>query len=101
MDRVENRSNARPYWLHRTPETCHVGLLCEFGSDFTKTEQRLIPALEALKAASSARLAALLLHGLASDAADADCLDRMGLARPKNPREWLYAALLRGALTSA
>ena len=31
-------------------------------------------------------------------AADSDCLDRLGLAKPRKLSEWLYAALVRGAL---
>ena len=69
-----------------------------FGTDFTAAEQRLIPALQVLKFASFAQLAALLLRGLRARPDDADCLDRLGLVRPKSVSEWLYAALLRGAL---
>jgi acyl-CoA hydrolase len=71
-----------------------------FGTDFTEVEQRLIPALQVLKSASPVQLAALLMRGLASRAENADCLDRLGLAHPRNPPEWLYAALVRGALNS-
>ncbi len=39
-----------------------------FGTDFTETEQRLIPALQLLGAASPMRLAGLLARGLASGA---------------------------------
>ena len=72
-----------------------------FGTDFTAIEQRLIPALQVLKSASRLQLAALLVRGLGAGAADADCLDRLGLARPKSVTEWLYAALVRGALQAA
>jgi hypothetical protein len=71
-----------------------------FGTDFTDTEQRLIPALEALKSASITELASLLLRGLAPRAEQLDCLRRLGLAKPKSPSEWFYAALIRGALRS-
>ena len=27
-----------------------------------------------------------------------DCLERLQLARPKSPMEWVYAAMVRGAL---
>lgn len=78
-----------------------AGLLAAFpfGSDFTETEQRLLPALQTLKSASYRELAALLLRGL-SDRADPACLDRLGLAQPRTPSERLYAALVRGALNS-
>ena len=72
-----------------------------FGTDFTAIEQRLIPALEILKSAPPSQLAALLMRGLGARAEDADCLDRLGLARPKSMTEWFYAALVRGALAAA
>lgn len=79
------------------------GLLPEFpfGTDFTATEQRLIPALQSLQQASSspAALLSLLWRGLsASGVKDADCLARMGLDAPATMRERLYRWLLRGAL---
>jgi hypothetical protein len=40
----------------------------------------------------------LLVHGLVARSADSDCLDRLGLAKPRSLSEWLYAALIRGAL---
>ena len=94
-----------------TPETierllrpaAEAGLLppFPFGTDFTDVEQRLIPALEALKAASPARLGWLLLSGLRSRSSkQADCLDRLGLSAPKSLSDRLYAALVRGALAS-
>jgi len=70
-----------------------------FGTDFTEVEQRLIPALQTLKSASTGQLAALLWRGFASQPAkDNDCLARLGLAKPRTATEWLYAALVRGAL---
>ncbi len=72
-----------------------------FGTDFTQVEQRLIPALTRLASASPGRIASLLLRGLGSGGRLADteeCLDRMGLARPKGLMEWVYATLLRGSL---
>ncbi len=72
-----------------------------FGTDFTAVEQRLIPALQTLKVASPRQLAALLLRGLRTRADYADCLDRLGLARPSGMKERLYAALVRGALAAA
>jgi acyl-CoA hydrolase len=75
--------------------------LFPFGTDFTKIEQRLIPALQVLKSASPSRLAVLLVRGLGVRADCADCLDRLGLAKPKSVTEWFYAALVRGALAAA
>ena len=72
-----------------------------FGTDFTATEQRLIPALRLLGAASPMRLAVLLARGLAPGAASQqvrECLARMGLERRSTFMEHVYAALLRGAL---
>jgi hypothetical protein len=71
-----------------------------FGTDFTAVEQRLIPALERLKAASFATLGVLLLKGLSSSApADSvSCLERLGLAKPQTLRDYFYARLIRGAL---
>jgi hypothetical protein len=72
-----------------------------FGTDFTSTEQRLIPALKRLASASPIQLAGLALRGIISNrqAADTrDCLARMGLERPKGLSESIYAALLRGSL---
>jgi acyl-CoA hydrolase len=69
-----------------------------FGTDFTEIEQRLIPALQTLKSASPARLGSLLVRGLVAQSADSDCLDRLGLAKPRSLAERLYAALVRGAL---
>jgi hypothetical protein len=70
-----------------------------FGTDFTQTEQRLIPALTRLSSASSIQLIRFLLHGLGSKSSAVDmqdCLDRMGLIRPRGLVELIYAALLRG-----
>jgi acyl-CoA hydrolase len=80
------------------------GLLPEFpfGTDFTETEQRLIPALQRLQQASAnpVALLSLLWRGVsASGSDDADCLARMGLNAPATMRERLYRWLLRGALT--
>jgi acyl-CoA hydrolase len=76
--------------------------LFPFGTDFTAIERRLIPALQVLKSASLPQLAVLLMRGLgARAAADVDCLDRLGLARPKSVTEWFYAGLVRGALHAA
>ena len=74
-----------------------------FGTDFTLTEQRLLPALLRLASASPIGLAGLLLRGLVSYGSSIDtkdCIERMGLGRPKRLMESIYAALLRGALHS-
>jgi hypothetical protein len=68
-----------------------------FGSDFTPVEQRLLPALERLKAATPLELARFALAGLSPAPDDADPLARMGLASPKGFTEYLYRALIRGA----
>ena len=73
-----------------------------FGSDFTDTEQRLIPALQLLQEAQREplRLPGLLWQGLMhwSDAADNECLTRLGLDRPATWSERAYRALVSAAL---
>ena len=73
-----------------------------FGTDFTETEQRLLPALSNLKQASVSKrdLAALAWRGWNAglDEADQAALERMGFAKPAGFREHFYAALLKGAL---
>ena len=72
-----------------------------FGTDFTQIEQRLIPALTSLASASPIQIVSFLMRGLwpSGHSPDTqDCLDRMGLARPKGFLELIYAALLRGSL---
>ena len=71
-----------------------------FGTDFTEVEQRLIPALQRLQAASPMQLMALALRGFGARS-DAACLDRLGLAKPKSIADRLYAALVRGALRAS
>lgn len=79
--------------------------LFPFGTDFTDIEQRLIPALQLLREASSSvpALLGLIASGMTADAAPgtADCLARMGLAQPQTMRERVYRLLLRGALATA
>jgi Acetyl-CoA hydrolase/transferase C-terminal domain len=74
-----------------------------FGSDFTDVEQRLIPALQILQQAQRAplRLAGLLWQGLtqAPDAADRECLARLGLDQPARWPERAYRTLVAAALT--
>jgi Acetyl-CoA hydrolase/transferase C-terminal domain len=73
-----------------------------FGSDLTPAEQRLIPALLILQQAEQAplRLAALASEGLTRtvEAADAQCLERLGLHDSKKLSERVYRALVMGAL---
>jgi acyl-CoA hydrolase len=71
-----------------------------FGSDFTEIERTLLPALQTLKSASRRELLSLLLRGLSSRTEHIAHLDRLGLARPRKPSEWLYATLVRGVLAS-
>jgi hypothetical protein len=73
-----------------------------FGSDFTDVEQRLIPALQLLQDAQRTpmRLPGLLWQGFtrAPDAADRECLARLGLDTPKTLAERAYRALVSAAL---
>jgi Acetyl-CoA hydrolase/transferase C-terminal domain len=73
-----------------------------FGSDFTETEQRLIPALQLLQDAqrSPQRLPGLLWQGFTRqpDGADTECLARLGLDRPATVAERAYRALVSAAL---
>ncbi|WP_161962781.1 acetyl-CoA hydrolase/transferase C-terminal domain-containing protein [Xanthomonas campestris] len=71
------------------------------GSDFTETEQRLLPALGWLKSATTGKTAALatLMRALLSRAAgDAACLQRMDLATPRSLGDRVQAKLLAYAL---
>ena len=84
-----------------------VGLLPRypFGTDFTEIEQRLVPALELIKAASASpvRLLALLARGLAAwsnSAGDAACLDRLQLAKPRTFSDHVNRALVVAALSA-
>jgi len=74
-----------------------------FGTDFTSTEQRLLPALEhiAHRAKSRTSLAALAWRGLGGAslaASEQDCLRRMELDTAHSLKEWFQQKLLRGAL---
>lgn len=71
-----------------------------FGTDFTDTEQALIPALQELRSAASSprSLASLVLLGLAGGSEEEAALARMDLAKPKSLKDWFYAKALRGAL---
>lgn len=97
---------------HNTPETIARWLtpyredqtlpMFPFGTDFTDTELRLLPALALLKESQSSKtaLAKLWWEGTRSkpSAAAQECLQRMGLHIPQSLQERLSAALLRGAL---
>jgi acyl-CoA hydrolase len=109
--KIEKAFELPSSWRDNTPERIARALapareqgllpLFPFGTDFTETEQRLIPALQRLDGASPMRLAGLLARGLASGAPSPqvrDCLARMGLERRSGLTEHVYAALLRGAL---
>ncbi|MHC2463839.1 hypothetical protein ACVIHD_002851 [Bradyrhizobium embrapense] len=73
-----------------------------FGSDFTDVEQRLIPALQILQQAQRTplQLAGLLWQGMRHppDAADRECLARLGLDKPRRLAERAYLALVTAAL---
>jgi hypothetical protein len=73
-----------------------------FGSDFTEVERRLIPALQLLQQAQQAplRLPGLLWQGFfgSPDAADDECLARLGLDKPANLSERAYRVLVSAAL---
>jgi acyl-CoA hydrolase len=73
-----------------------------FGNDFTDTELRLIPALQVLQDAQRTplRLPGLLWQGFARtpDAADSECLARLGLDTPVTFSERAYRALVSAAL---
>lgn len=73
-----------------------------FGSDFTDVEQRLIPALQILQQAqrNQLQLAGLLWQGMRHppDAADRECLARLGLDKPTHVAERAYRALVSAAL---
>ncbi len=111
--KIEKRFELPPAWHDNDPMRIERALagarddgrlaLFPFETDFTPIEQRLLPALQALKSASASpfRLGRILARGLAGKAhaaAIGDCLARMGLDRPSGLAERVYGALLRGAL---
>jgi acyl-CoA hydrolase len=72
-----------------------------FGSDFTATEQRLLPALQLLRSAPPLRLAGLMAKGLFAGAPSSEakeCLARMALEPRSGLMDYVYGALLHGAL---
>jgi hypothetical protein len=74
-----------------------------FGSDFDAVEQRLIPALQLLRDAQHTPLLlpGLLWRGMTQppDAANLECLARLGLDKPTTFAERAYRALVNAALT--
>jgi Acetyl-CoA hydrolase/transferase C-terminal domain len=72
-----------------------------FGTDFTEVEQRLIPALELLRSSSPLQLVQLLARGFFAGKPMPqveECLARMGLAKRSTAMDYVYGALLHGAL---
>jgi len=73
-----------------------------FGCDFTDVEQRLIPAMQLLSAASKSpwSLARLAWQGVTRpDTANAAALARLGLDKPRTLAERFYRALVGAALS--
>jgi acyl-CoA hydrolase len=111
--KIERSFELPPAWRDNTPDRiAHAlepmraaGLLPRFpfGTDFTATEQRLLPALALLRASSPLQLARLVARGAVSAPAalDRDCLARMGVEKTSHPIDLMYAWLLRSALASA
>ncbi len=101
---LAHRENFPERIAHALKPAREAGLLPSFpfGSDFTDVEQRLIPALQILQDAqrSPRRLAGLLWQGFFhhGDAADGECLARLGLDRPATLAERAYRALVGAAL---
>jgi acyl-CoA hydrolase len=101
-----HRNNTPEHVIAALKPARDAGLLpaFPFGSDFTPTEQLLIPALQLLKDASvhPMQLAALAWQGLVagkSDDAVTDALVRMQLDRPQSLSDRLYRILVSAALT--
>jgi acyl-CoA hydrolase len=112
--KIERSFELPPAWRDNTPDriaralepTRAAGLLPRFpfGTDFTATEQRLLPALARFRASSPLQLARLAARGAVSAAPtrlDRDCLARMGVEKTSHPVDLMYAWLLRGALAFA
>ena len=69
-----------------------------FGCDFDETEQRLLPALEKLDAASQSPLALLAMAVAGLRGGEGPALARMKLNKPRNVTDRFYRLLLQGAL---
>lgn len=76
--------------------------LLPFGSDFEDDELALLPAMGVLKAAAG-DLPAMMRIAMAGVSARGheQSLARLGLDRPKTPREWMTACVVRGAMAKA
>jgi hypothetical protein len=97
-------------WRSNTPEKVARALaparaaghlpLFPFGTDFTETEQMLIPALQLLRAASPFTVATLALRGWQAHHVPEirACLKRMQLDQPRHAADYISALVLRGAL---
>lgn len=96
---------------HNTPERLRADLAplqraglfpdFPFGHDFTPEELKLGKALKQLQAKSGSlagRLGLALALLRAPPAAAGACLERMGLARPRDMQEWVLARLVGAAL---
>lgn len=101
----EEFRNNRPERIERVVARWrHAGCLSvfPFGSDFTQTERRLLPALNLMQRAvhSKSELFGLIRQGWGAGSSEEDhrCVQRMGLDRPKGFKERFYRLLLRGAL---
>ena len=79
--------------------------LFPFGTDFTETEQRLVPALALLSESAQSKRAilSLALMGLRTTLSpgDADALARLVLDKPKSAKDRLYRLLVTAALARA
>jgi acyl-CoA hydrolase len=96
----EGRDNTPDAIVRKLKPAQEAGFLpaFPFGSDFTEVEQRLLPALQKLKSASTWDMIGLLLRPLPKRESDAECLARLGVARPAGLRDLVYARLIRAAL---
>ena len=80
-----------------------AGLISDFpfGTDFTAVEQTLIPALNAIKTASSSKIkmTKIITQGLCVNSQHhKQCLDRLALQKPKKISERVERLLVLGAL---
>jgi acyl-CoA hydrolase len=77
-----------------------------FGTDFSEMEQRLLPVLSILKAASGSptTMASLLWRGAVASGSDPNlraCLERLALDRPRTLRERLSKLAVKGAFAAS
>jgi Acetyl-CoA hydrolase/transferase C-terminal domain len=108
--KIEAGFTLPPGWRSNTPDAIAKALaparadghlpLFPFGTDFTETEQMLIPALQLLRAASPFAAAALALRGWRAREVPEirACLKRMRLDQPRRAADHISALVLRGAL---